>query len=103
MSGEKVKPQSPFKTLANILQEFLFPALRVSHMFGGGPSGRNRSKSCFVLWSRRKKVSKLKSGSRIRPDPLIFSAISHYFPPFPVSEFFQTSMESGKECFARCV
>ena len=72
MSGEKVKPQSPFKTLANILQGFLFPALRVSQMFGGGPSGRNRSKSCFVLWSRRKKVSKLKSGSRIRPDPLIF-------------------------------
>lgn len=35
--------------------------------------------------------------------PSYFSAISHYFPPFPVSEFFQTSMESGKECFARCV
>lgn len=69
---KKVKPQSPFKTLANILQGFLFPALRVSHMFGGGPSGRNRSKSCFVLWSRRKKVSKLKSAIRIRPDPLIF-------------------------------
>ncbi len=33
---------------------------------------RSRSKSCFVLWSRRKKVSKLKSAIRIRPDPFIF-------------------------------
>ena len=95
---KKVKPQSPFKTLANILQGFLFPALRVSQMFGGGPSGRNRSKSCFVLWSRRKKVSKLKSESG--PTLLFFRNLP-LFPAISVSEFFQTSMESGKECFTR--
>ncbi len=96
MSGEKVKPQSPFKTLANILQEFLFPALRVSHMFGGGPSGRNRSKSCFVLWSRRKKVSKLKSGTRIRPDPLIFPQSPIISRHFPFPNFFKRQWRAGK-------
>ena len=93
---KKVKPQSPFKTLANILQGFLFPALRVSHMFGGGPSGRNRSKSCFVLWSRRKKVSKLKSGTRIRPDPLIFPQSPIISRHFPFPNFFKRQWRAGK-------
>ena len=92
-AGRKMKPQSPFKALANVLQGFFIsgPA-RIAYV-RGGPSGLNRSKSCFISWGRRKKVSKLKSGIRNLP----------LFPSISVSEFFQTSMESGKECFARCV
>lgn len=70
--GRKNKVAISFQDSCKYFAGVFISGLARIAVFGGGPSGRNRSKSCFVLCSRRKKVSKLKSVIRIRPDPFIF-------------------------------
>lgn len=96
MSGEKVKPQSPFKTLANILQEFLFPALRVSHMFGGGPSEQEPFQTLLRFMESAQKSFQTQIRNPNPARPFYFSATSHYFPPFPFPNFFKRQWRAGK-------
>lgn len=93
---KKVKPQSPFKTLANILQGFLFPALRVSQMFGGGPSEQEPFQTLLRFMESAQKSFQTQIRNPNPARPFYFSATSHYFPPFPFPNFFKRQWRAGK-------
>lgn len=62
----------------------------------GRPVGADRSKSCFISWGWRKKVSKLKSGIRIRSDPFIFPQPPIISRNFPFPNMSDVNVERGR-------
>lgn len=75
--------QLHLKALASVLQGFCQPG-NYHDMFGS--AGRKPFQIPLHFRDSAQRVSKLNPESRIRPNPFIFPAISHYFP-FPNPSF----------------